>query len=98
MSMRFRIQADAEFEAEDINDAFRWLAEHFKALADDKEQERDAGFRGKIDIRPVVPCVSTYDFMKCQLHEGHEGRHMHRRARATTHTWDNHDFPMARSE
>lgn len=37
--MIFCIKADAGFEAEDIVDAFRKLSEHFRALADEMEDD-----------------------------------------------------------
>jgi hypothetical protein len=51
----FRIRADATFNAENIDDAFKKLADHFKALAEDCIDGDDGQFMiaGRIDIQPA---------------------------------------------
>jgi hypothetical protein len=50
--MLFKIKADAEFEADDIDDAFEKLAAHFKGLAE-KGLDKDSLFvGGDINISP----------------------------------------------
>jgi hypothetical protein len=52
--MLFKIEADAIFEASDIDDAFEKLAAHFKGLSDDELDLDDHLFiEGHIDIRPT---------------------------------------------
>lgn len=52
--MKFVIKADAQFQAEDIDDAFAKLGAHFKALAEQGLDGDDQLIeRGTIDIRPV---------------------------------------------
>lgn len=46
-TMEFRIKADAKFDAEDIDDAFRQLAEHFGNVIDSSFQ-----FVGLLEIKP----------------------------------------------
>lgn len=48
----FRVKADAEFEADGIDDAFRKLAGHFIALADGEDSDALCG--GEISIGPAV--------------------------------------------
>lgn len=48
---RFRFQADIEFDAEDIDDAFARLAQHFSALCN--EEESELGQRGEMTIYPI---------------------------------------------
>jgi hypothetical protein len=50
----FKFTADAEFYAEDIDDAMILLSDHFRAMSEGWEDEKDkfqlAG--GRIDLRP----------------------------------------------
>ena len=48
----FKLTADATFMAENIDDAFHKLAEHFNGLAN-KPNEGGAFFVGKMSIAPV---------------------------------------------
>ena len=47
--MKFRAKIDIKFDAEDIDDALRVLAEGFKNRAEGKD---DIWFEGKIEIKP----------------------------------------------
>lgn len=60
--MLFKIEADAIFEADDIDDAFERLSAHFKGLADDGlDSENDHLFKqGRIDIRPRSESNSSF--------------------------------------
>ena len=50
----FMLKADTTFKAEDIDDAFLKLAEHFQCLHDRFSDEcRDIFLSGKVDIQPV---------------------------------------------
>ena len=51
--MTFRITADVTFEAEDIDDAFRVLAEHFHTLFKSGLQATEALGLGVMTIEPV---------------------------------------------
>ncbi len=48
----FQLEIDVSFFAEDIDDAFAKLGEHFKALAEGRETELELELAGKMDIRP----------------------------------------------
>lgn len=53
----FKLKADAEFEAENIDDAFRILAEHFKNLSNGGDVDSDSELQmlgGSIEIYPLV--------------------------------------------
>jgi hypothetical protein len=49
--MRFRFRADCEFEAEDIDDAFRLLEGHFASLGGSGGRELD--HIGTLEIEPI---------------------------------------------
>jgi hypothetical protein len=49
--MKFRLTADATFEAEDLDDAFAKLAEHFRRLSDAGSDGPEIITSGKISIR-----------------------------------------------
>jgi hypothetical protein len=52
----FNIKANATFDAENIDDAFQKLSDHFKALAEEGLDGDDGQFikHGAIEIAPVV--------------------------------------------
>ena len=55
MTKRFLLTANVTFDADDIGDAFRKLAQHFACLADDMEDvrecESDLFASGNIEIK-----------------------------------------------
>lgn len=50
--MKFKLKADAEFEAKDLDDALRLWMEHFKALT--KMEDTKPFFIGNIEIIQIV--------------------------------------------
>ena len=48
----FQLKAKIEFEAEDIDDAFLFLEEHFRALRLGEDPPRDLSV-GEINIEPI---------------------------------------------
>lgn len=50
--MKFRLRADAVFEADDLDDAFRALSEHFEGLIESGENDLPME-SGGIEIDPV---------------------------------------------
>jgi hypothetical protein len=51
--MKFRLKADAIFEADDIDDAFKKLAAHFQSIADDALNDDQLIASGTLDISPA---------------------------------------------
>jgi hypothetical protein len=51
----FRIRADATFAADNIDDAFTKLQEHFRALAEDGVDGRSILLSGCITVEPARP-------------------------------------------
>lgn len=52
--MKFRLIADATFEAKDVDDAFRLLGKHFHELAYDEDRADKLDFIGEISIESEV--------------------------------------------
>ena len=48
--MLFRLEANCEFEAENIDDAFKVMSKHFAALEDEGVEAEDFIITGKIRI------------------------------------------------
>jgi len=51
--IQFKIIANATFSANDIDDAFQRLADHFQRMADDSLDAESIIETGTIEIRPV---------------------------------------------
>ncbi len=54
--MIFTLKADAQFEAENIDDAFIFLIEHFTSLSEDREPPR-CFIEGGVHITPLPPTL-----------------------------------------
>lgn len=52
--VKFRLIADATFEAKDVDDAFRLLGKHFHELAYDEDRADKLDFIGEISIESEV--------------------------------------------
>ena len=50
--MLFKIEADAEFEADDIDDAFEKLAVHFKGMAEEGLDAKSVFIGGRVNVSP----------------------------------------------
>lgn len=57
--MLFRIVADAEFEADGLDDAFTKLASHFDNLRDDGLETPDIFIGGKVEVKRIEDYESS---------------------------------------